>query len=118
LLLGLSAAFSHSLVIWALAAVALALWPELERETTEPYFKMVSGLLVIGMADGCFGAPAADQRASAAHDHADEGPQGGKLIDTGHGLVEITRFRDECAAAFPSLLLWQRPQGKDFAPTK
>ena len=45
-LLGLSAAFSHSLVIWALAAVALRYGANWNAESTEPYFQMVSGALI------------------------------------------------------------------------
>src|SRR5437868_6746842 len=45
-LLGLSAAFSHSLVIWALAAGALRYGSKWNAETTEPYFQLVSGALI------------------------------------------------------------------------
>ena len=99
-LLGLSAAFSHSLVIWALAAVALRYGANWNAETTEPYFQMVSGALIIGMAVWMFWRTRREQRAAAAHGHADEGPQGGKLIDTGHGLVEVTVFETNVPPRF------------------
>jgi nickel/cobalt exporter len=99
-LLGLSAAFSHSLVIWALAAAALRYGAKWNADTTEPYFQLVSGALIIGMAVWMFWRTRREQRASAAHDHADEGPQGGKSIDTGHGLVELTVFETNVPPRF------------------
>src|SRR5476649_735322 len=49
-LLGLCAAFSHSLIIWALAAVALHYGPQWNAETTEPYLQIVSGILILSLA--------------------------------------------------------------------
>lgn len=49
-LLGLCAAISHSLVIWVLAALALAYGGHWNVETTEPYFLLVSGVIVVAMA--------------------------------------------------------------------
>lgn len=99
-LLGVSAAFSHSLVIWALAAVALRYGEKWNAETTEPYFQLVSGVLIVGMAVWMFWRTKCEQRAAAAHDHAAEGPQGGKLIDTGHGLIEVTVFETNVPPRF------------------
>src|SRR5215216_3013834 len=49
-LLGLSAALSHSLVIWILAAIALHYGSAWNVETTEPYFQMASGVIIIALA--------------------------------------------------------------------
>lgn len=49
-LLGLSAAISHSIVIWALAALALRFGNQWNVETAEPYFLLGTGAIVIGMA--------------------------------------------------------------------
>jgi nickel/cobalt exporter len=49
-LLGLCAALSHTLVIWVLAALALTYGSHWNVEQTEPYFLLISGLIVIGMA--------------------------------------------------------------------
>jgi nickel/cobalt exporter len=80
------------LVIWGLAALALRYGDKWSAERTEPYFQLVSGLIIIGMAVWMFLRVRRDQRAAAAHSHDGEGPNGGKLIDTGHGLVEVTVF--------------------------
>jgi nickel/cobalt transporter (NicO) family protein len=91
-LLGLSAAFSHSLVIWILAAIALHYGSAWNVETTEPYFQIVSGIIIVALALWMFWRTHRDQKASAAHGHDAEGPHGGKLIDTGHGQVEVSVF--------------------------
>jgi nickel/cobalt exporter len=99
-LLGLSAAFSHSLVIWALAAVALRFGSKWNAEETEPYFQLVSGLLIVGMALWMFWRTRREQHAAAEHDHSDEGPHGGKMIDTGHGVIEVSVFETNVPPRF------------------
>ena len=91
-LLGLSAAISHSLIIWILAAAALRYGSQWSVETTEPYFQIVSGIMIAGLAIWMFWRTRRDQNLAAAHDHENEGPHGGKMIDTGHGLVELAVF--------------------------
>ena len=49
-LLGASAAFSHSIIVWILAFLALYFGNELIGEQLEPWFMMVSGVLVLGIA--------------------------------------------------------------------
>lgn len=49
-LLGVSAAFSHSIIVWVLAMLALFWGNELIGEELEPWFMMVSGVLVLGIA--------------------------------------------------------------------
>ena len=49
-LLGASAAFSHSIIVWLLAWAALSWGNELIGEELEPYFMILSGILVLGIA--------------------------------------------------------------------
>ena len=49
-LLGLCAAFSHSLIIWFLAIVALHYGSQFNAESTEPYFQLVSAVVILGLA--------------------------------------------------------------------
>src|ERR1700742_5037146 len=49
-LLGLSAAVSHSLLIWLLAALALKSGSHWNAETTEPYFQIASAVIIAGLA--------------------------------------------------------------------
>src|SRR6266404_1106095 len=48
-LLGLSAAVSHSLLIWVLAAVALKYGSHWNAETTEPYLQIGSAVMIAGL---------------------------------------------------------------------
>jgi nickel/cobalt exporter len=83
-LLGISAAFSHSLVIWVLAALALKFGSQWNAESTEPYFQLASAVIVGGLALWMFWRTRQDVTAAAGHsqDH-----------DHGHGLEEGTTLR-------------------------
>ncbi len=49
-LLGLSAAISHSLIIWVLAALALKYGSSWNAEDTEPWFQLASAVLILALA--------------------------------------------------------------------
>ena len=97
-LLGLSAAFSHSLVIWLLAAIALKYGSQWNAETIEPYFQVASAVIIAGLALWMFWRTRRDTRAAAAHEHHhhdhdhDHGHDDSKIIDTGHGVVVLSVF--------------------------
>ena len=88
-LLGLCAALSHSLIVWALAAAALKFGNELIAEQAEPYFMLLSALVVIGVSIWMFLRTRRDEAAARAQQHA---PHGGKVINTGHSIVELEVF--------------------------
>ena len=88
-LLGLCAAFSHSLIVWALAAIALKVGNGLIAEQAEPYLMLLSAMVVIGVSIWMFMRTRRDELAAKAHQHA---PHGGKIINTGHGIVELEVF--------------------------
>jgi nickel/cobalt exporter len=88
-LLGLCAAFSHSLIVWALAAAALKFGNELIAEQAEPYFMLLSSAVVIGVSIWMFIRTRRDELAAKAFEHA---PHGGKIINTGHGVLELEIF--------------------------
>lgn len=68
-LLGLSAAFSHSLVIWLLAAAALHYGNGLNAEATEPYFQMVSAVVILVLALWMAWRTYRDVQEEAHHEH-------------------------------------------------
>lgn len=111
-LLGVCATISHTLVIWALAAVALHYGNQWNAETTEPYFQLASGLIIIGVAAWMFFRTRRDLRMAAAHRHMSEnkGPEGGVMMDTGHGLVEITVFETNAPPCFRLFFYTQTQQ--------
>src|SRR5436190_21761749 len=49
-LLGLSAAISHSLLIWLLAGLALTYGNQWNAESIEPYLQIVSAVMIFGLA--------------------------------------------------------------------
>lgn len=103
-LLGLSAAFSHSLIIWLLAAAALRFGSKWNAESTEPYFQMASGVIIIALAVWMFLRTRREEAAASAHshahDHGADGPRGGQLIDIAHGFVEVSVFKTEVPPRF------------------
>lgn len=72
-MLGLCAALSHSLIVWALAAAALKFGNELIAEQAEPYLMLLSALVVIGVAVWMFLRTRADEVAAQGHHHAQHG---------------------------------------------
>ena len=91
--LGISAAVSHSLVIWALAALALNFGNQWNAESTEPYFQLLSAVLVGGLALWMFWRTRQDIKAAASHSgrayrhtHSPSHEEG-TTIRTGHGEV-------------------------------
>lgn len=69
-LLGVSAAISHSLIIWLLAAGALNLGSHWTAETTEPYLQLLSAMIVGGLAVWMFLRTRTDLHAAKAHSDA------------------------------------------------
>lgn len=85
-LLGLCAALSHSLVVWLLAAAALHFGNQLLVAQAEPWLLLLSGLIVLGIAAWMLWRTRLDNLAARAWQRA---PHGGKVINTGHGVVEL-----------------------------
>ncbi len=112
-LLGLSAAFSHSLIIWALAAVALRYGSQWNAETTEPYFQLVSALIIVALALWMFWRTRRDTKAAAAHEHHAHGHDDTKLINTGHGIVNLSVFE---TGVPPVFRLAFSEHGKSYLP--
>lgn len=88
-LLGVSAAVSHSIIVWVLAGVALWGGNELIAETAEPYFMAVSGAIVLALAAWMFGRlqgeRAAQPTMALAHAHGPDHHHGhGHHHDHGH----------------------------------
>ena len=78
LLLGVSAAFSHSIIVWVLAVLALTYGDEMIGEKLEPYFiagsgaiVMVVGLYMLWRAYGRAGARARGRHHHGRHRHHD-----------------------------------------------
>jgi nickel/cobalt exporter len=103
-LLGLSATLSHTAIVWAIALGGLYFGKQWNTETTEPYFQLVSAVLIIGVAlwmvwrtwrhRAAFDEHTHDGHAHA-HGHAPAPAHGhtdARRIDTGHGVVRLQIF--------------------------
>jgi nickel/cobalt transporter (NicO) family protein len=121
-LLGLSAAISHSLLIWLLAAAALKYGGQWNAETTEPYFQIASAVIIAGLAVWMFWRTRRDTQAAAAHEHQDHNHNPGhshghddtKLIKTGHGtVINLSVFETGRPPVFRLAFL---EHGKSFLP--
>ncbi len=66
-LLGLSAALSHSLLVWLIAAAGIYYGNQINPEKSEPYFQLVSAVIIAGMALWMFWRTRRD--VAAAHEH-------------------------------------------------
>jgi len=106
-LLGLAATVSHTAIVWAIALGGLYFGSQWSTGTTEPYFQLVSAVLIVGVAlwmlwrtwrhrpgaeDGAHGH---DHDHVHDHDHShanDHGHAEARRIDTGHGIVRLQIF--------------------------
>jgi nickel/cobalt exporter len=95
-LLGLCAALSHSLIVWLLAASALHYGNQLLVEQAEPWLLLLSGIIVLGIAAGWLAHPAGQSGCPGLAAR----PHGGKMINTGHGLVELVLDSSDSAPSF------------------
>ena len=89
-LLGLSAAASHTAVVWAVALTGLYFGSRWNAAATEPYLQVISAILIIGIALWMVWRTwSQGQEAEHHHDHDET-----KYIDTGHGVVRLEVFED------------------------
>jgi nickel/cobalt exporter len=102
-LLGLAATVSHTAVVWGVALVGMRLGGTLNAERTEPYFQLVSSVLIIGVALWMLWRTyRAHQRETIesdgvldqvhAHNHGGHDHDAVKRVDTGHHqtvLIEV-----------------------------
>lgn len=88
-LLGLSATLSHTAVVWAVAMAGLYFGRNWDAQASEPYFQIVSGVLIIGVAAWMLWRTWRNQRMAEGHDHHRHGHDGhdhhGHGYDHSHG---------------------------------
>ncbi|EIM24855.1 HoxN/HupN/NixA family nickel/cobalt transporter [Microvirga lotononidis] len=100
-LLGICAALSHSLVVWIVAMLGLSLGRDILNSHFEGWLLIASGVIIIGIAAWMIWRTGRSlgwfrQRHHGhhhdhdAHHHGDEA----RIIDTGHGVVELSIFED------------------------
>jgi nickel/cobalt exporter len=95
ILLGLAATVSHTFVVWAVALGGMWLWQGMDAEAVEPWFQLVSGVIIVALALWMIQRTRADRRHAVTasgldHDHDHVHPAETREIDTGHGVVELS----------------------------
>lgn len=92
-LLGLAATVSHTAVVWAIAMAGLYFGQGWDAETSEPYFQIASGVLILGVAAWMLWRTRREQQHARDHHHG-HGEAASKCIYTEHGTVELEIFED------------------------
>lgn len=89
ILLGLAATASHTAVVWIVALGGMWLFGGLNAETTEPYFQLASGLLIVAIAGWMLWRTRREQLAAEHHHdhdcHHDHGHHHAHDDDHHHG---------------------------------
>ena len=93
ILLGLSATISHTAIVWLIALAGLHYGTQWDMETTEPYFQVLSGILIIAIAFWMMWRTWKHKRDhEKAHSHAHD--DASHIIDSGHGILKLEVFED------------------------
>ena len=93
-LLGLSAAISHTAIVWLVALGGLYLGRNIDAGAAEPYFQLASAVLVVGVACWMLWRIWRDRRPSVAdhdhsdHDHGHERPHSPAHMDLNHEAMD------------------------------
>lgn len=99
ILLGLSAAFSHTILIWILAGLALNLGNQWNAEVIEPYIQLGSAVIIVVLATWMFFRVRKDLREAKEQNHSHTHSEL-FILDTGHGKVELSVFEDGIPPVF------------------
>ncbi|WP_011579904.1 MULTISPECIES: nickel/cobalt efflux transporter [Chelativorans] len=95
-LLGLAATVSHTLVVWGIALGGMYLFSNLDAEVAEPYFQLVSAIIIIGVAAWMFRqtwrervAAKQYERDVARWEKTRDKSVITQKVDTGHGFMSM-----------------------------
>ncbi|HEX7517070.1 MAG TPA: sulfite exporter TauE/SafE family protein [Chthoniobacterales bacterium] len=98
-LLGLSAAISHSFIIWVLAATALHYGSQWDAETVEPYLQLGSAVAILALATWMYFRTRRELGEASDHHH-DHAHSELFVLDTGHGTLELSVFEEGVPPVF------------------
>jgi nickel/cobalt exporter len=100
ILLGLSAAISHTAIVWVVALGGQYLGRRFNVEAVEPYLQLLSAAIVAGVALWMIWRTRRDQLLEKAAHHHENGHhhhhgEEVRKIDTGHGIMALEVFEDD-----------------------
>ena len=90
--LGVSAALSHTAVVWAVALVGLSYGAKFSAEASEAYFQIASAVAIIAIALWMLWRSWRDLQGGHDHDHHHHDDV--QKIDTGYGTALLSIFED------------------------
>jgi nickel/cobalt exporter len=99
ILLGLSAAISHTFIIWVLATVALNFGNRWNAELVEPYIQIGSAAIIVVLAIWMFLRTKKDLRSAKEH-NSNHSHSELFEVDTIHGKLELSVFEDGVLPVF------------------
>ncbi|MGS0753994.1 nickel/cobalt efflux transporter [Roseateles sp. GG27B] len=131
-LLGLAATLSHTAVVWAVAMGGMYFGQNWGDEASEPYFQLISAVLMIAVAawmlwrlrrqqSACFHDHGSDESHSQDHGHDHGAPHAAAshdashLIDSGHGVLRLEIFE---VGMPPRFRLYPQSAGGHVWPAK
>lgn len=91
-LLGVSATLSHTAVVWLVALAGMYFGSQWSAESSEPYFQVASGILIISVAAWMAFRTWQQSRQEAHGNHHEHDET--KLINTGHGTLRVEIFEE------------------------
>lgn len=101
-MLGLAATLSHTMVVWLVAMGGMYLGSKWDAETSEPYFQLISAVMIIGVAIWMLLRIRAEQKREKiesnhdhSHDHNHSHEESVHRIDTGHGMIAELAIKED-----------------------
>lgn len=98
-MLGLAATLSHTAIVWMIALGGMYISRKFTAESAEPWFQLISAVIILGTAAWMFWRTwrgerlwKLEQEEEHAHGHHEHDET--RIIDTGHGKVELSIFED------------------------
>ena len=98
-LLGLSAALSHTAVVWIVALGGQYLGRSYAAETVEPYLQLASAAIIVGVALWMISRTWREQN-RGHHHHGHGHDEDVRRIDTGHGVLSLEIHEHEAPPRF------------------
>lgn len=98
-MLGLAATLSHTVIVWMIALGGMYISRKFTAESAEPWFQLISAVIILGTAAWMFWRTwrgerlwKLEQEEEHAHGHHEHDET--RIIDTGHGKVELSIFEE------------------------
>lgn len=97
-MLGIAATLSHTAVVWLVAMGGMYMGDKFDAQTSEPYFQLISAIMIIGVAIWMLMRISAEQKRAgieSEHDHGHHHDEEVHRIDTGHGVIAQLTVKED-----------------------